>query len=116
MAKDTIGAKLEKLQKAAHKAHKRRFIDKVVNSTGSTEDNRSNVIDFKLVQVPDKNSIKLWIMAQSIDVVVESAIAEGLTPIEVAAILANRLKAACNAATVATGKDVLVSLKQTILK
>jgi hypothetical protein len=77
---------------------------------------KSNVIDFKPIQAPDKKTIKLWTMAQSIDSIVESAIAEGLSPIEVAGVLANRLRAACEAASTATGKDVFLALKETVLK
>lgn len=76
----------------------------------------SNVIDFKKPnQTPDKNTIKMWNLAKDIDFLVVEAISDGVSPIEVAAILCNRFKAACDAASAATGKEVLTELKNSVL-
>lgn len=72
----------------------------------------NNVVDFsRAMQLKDPETIKLWMLSQAIDNLVVQAVADGLKPTDVAGVLANRLKAACNA----VGEDTLQKIKDRIL-
>jgi N-acetyl-gamma-glutamylphosphate reductase len=73
----------------------------------------SNVVDLSTIfRLKDKATIKLWKLSQDIDNLIVGAVSDGLNPVEVAGIIANRLKAVSEAA----GSDVLDKLKSSILK
>ena len=69
----------------------------------------------QLKQKPDQKTIKLFNLSSDIDVAVVNAITSGLSPEEVAGVLANRLKEACLAIVASGGLDVLPIIKEKIL-
>ena len=73
---------------------------------------RYNVVDFaQAVRIKDPETIKLWMLSQAVDGLVVSAVGDGLKPTDIAGVVANRLKAICEAA----GPEVLSKIKEKIL-
>lgn len=63
-----------------------------------------------------KETIHLWNLSKDIDNLVILSLQNGLDPLEIAGVLANRLKEVCNSASISSNKDVLAILKDSILK
>lgn len=75
----------------------------------------SNVIQFPVKKKENTTVNRMLDFSRAVDSAVRVAIAEGLEPQIVAGLLANRLKAVCEAATKSTGKDILAIVKEKIL-
>ena len=87
--------------------------DRLVNGSDATyHGGQSNVVDFsRAVRLKDPETIKLWMLSQAIDSLVVQAVGDGLKPTDIAGVVANRLRAICEA----TGSDVLDKIKEKML-
>lgn len=75
----------------------------------STDDNVVDINDARVKKTKDEATVKVWELAKDIDRVMANAIENGVSPFDVAGIVANRLGEICGAIDRATGGSIINS-------
>ncbi len=65
----------------------------------------AKILDFN--KPPDQDTVKLFMLASSIDSIIQKAVSDNISTVDIAAVLANRLGELCGAIKKANQHDVV---------